>query len=255
MHFHPLTCEIYKTWCTATLIYMTDEPKARPTTRSSCGRPSGAAVHRRHGEEPCEPCTEAYRAYQRARRAKERAGERTGAETKAERRDREEALGAAVVAGTNRGKASVTSAADLPDDGRPGYPNFLQAAGRKLWDDVTAEYVLSPASLAVLTSACRMTDQLERFTAALSSRSTFWFEVDGLDDVDPEKGIPVVVNGMIGEGRQLANAIRTSLNQIGVLKTNTGKAKGGALDELKRRREARANQAANLSTAAGAEKT
>ena len=83
-----------------------------------------------------------------------------------------------------------------------------------------------------------MTDQLERFTAALSSKSTLWFELGDPDDAD-EKGVPVVVNGMIGEGRQLANAIRTALSQIGVLKTGSNASKGGALDELKRRRAAR----------------
>ena len=205
-----------------------------PTDRQTCGKLSGANAHRRNGERACEKCLIASREYQRARRAKIKAGEPTHDETKAEKREKAEVVGDAVLA--------VVSPAPADRD-TPGYPNFLKAAGRQLWDDVTAEYELSPASLTVLTTACRMTDQLERFTAALSSKSTLWFELGDVDEVDPEKGIPVVVNGMIGEGRQLANAIRTALSQIGVLKTGSGSKKGGALDELKRRREARKAQA------------
>lgn len=209
---------------------MNDTPLKPPTDRPTCGKPSGRAAHRRAGESACEKCRIADREYQRARRAKIKAGEATHAETKAEKREKDEVAGDAVLA---------VVAPTPADRDTPGYPNFLKAAGRKLWDDVTGEYELSPASLAVLTSACRMTDQLERFTAALSSGSTLWFELGDPEDADLQKGVPVVVNGMIGEGRQLANAIRTALSQIGVLKTGSNASKGGALDELKNRRAAR----------------
>ena len=210
---------------------MSDTPDRKtPTDRPTCGTLSGPAAHRRNGERTCEKCLIAGREYQRARRAKIKRGEPTHDETKAEKREKAEVAGDAVLSVVSPTPADRTT---------PGYPNFLKAAGRKLWDEVTAEYDLSPASLAVLTSACRMTDQLERFTAALSSRSVLWFELGDLDEADVEKGVPVVVNGMIGEGRQLANAIRTALSQIGVLKTGSNASKGGALDELKKRRAAR----------------
>lgn len=211
---------------------MSDTPDRKPPTdRPTCGTLSGPAAHRRNGERTCEKCLIAGREYQRARRAKIKRGEPTHDETKAEKREKAEVAGDAVLSVVSPTPADRTT---------PGYPNFLKAAGRKLWDEVTAEYDLSPASLAVLTSACRMTDQLERFTAALSSRSVLWFELGDLDEADVEKGVPVVVvNGMIGEGRQLANAIRTALSQIGVLKTGSNSSKGGALDELKKRRAAR----------------
>lgn len=210
---------------------MSDTPDRKPPTdRPTCGTLSGPAAHRRNGERTCEKCLIANREYRRERRAKIKRGEPTHAETKAEKREKAEVAGDAVLSVVSPTPADRTT---------PGYPNFLKAAGRKLWDEVTAEYDLSPASLAVLTSACRMTDQLERFTAALSSRSVLWFELGDLDEADVEKGVPVVVNGMIGEGRQLANAIRTALSQIGVLKTGSNSSKGGALDELKKRRAAR----------------
>lgn len=209
---------------------MNDTDLKPPTDRKTCGKPSGRSAHRRAGERTCEKCRIADREYQRARRAKIKRGEPTHGETKAEKREKAEVAGDAVLSVVSPTPADRTT---------PGYPNFLKAAGRKLWDEVTAEYDLSPASLAVLTSACRMTDQLERFTAALSSRSVLWFELGDLDEADVEKGVPVVVNGMIGEGRQLANAIRTALSQIGVLKTGSNSSKGGALDELKKRRAAR----------------
>ena len=210
---------------------MSDTPDRKPPTdRPTCGTLSGPAAHRRNGERTCEKCLIAGREYQRARRAKIKRGEPTHDETKAEKREKAEVAGDAVLSVVSPTPADRTT---------PGYPNFLKAAGRKLWDEVTAEYDLSPASLAVLTSACRMTDQLERFTAALSSRSVLWFELGDLDEADVEKSVPVVVNGMIGEGRQLANAIRTALSQIGVLKTGSNASKGGALDELKKRRAAR----------------
>lgn len=210
---------------------MSDTPDRKPPTdRPTCGTLSGPAAHRRNGERTCEKCLIAGREYQRARRAKIKRGEPTHDETKAEKREKAEVAGDAVLSVVSPTPADRTT---------PGYPNFLKAAGRKLWDEVTAEYDLSPASLAVLTSACRMTDQLERFTAALSSRSVLWFELGDLDEADVKKGVPVVVNGMIGEGRQLANAIRTALSQIGVLKTGSNSSKGGALDELKKRRAAR----------------
>ena len=214
----------------------TKTDKRPPTTRRQCGTVSGYQGHYRHGERPCEPCRVANREYQKDRREKKASGELPERKTKTKKRAEAEALGDAVLAADEKADPAGTT----PD--RPEYPKYLKSAGRRLWADVTAGYDLNPAALQVLAHACRMTDQVERFAAALASRQTFWFEVDGLDEAD-EKGVPVVVNGMIGEGRQLSNAIRTALGQIGVLNTQAGGAGTSIQDQIKAKREERLKKA------------
>lgn len=206
--------------------------KLAPTKAKNCGTPSGYRGHSRRGERACEPCRAANSAYQRQRREKVKRGEPTAKPTKKSKREEGEAVGAAMVA------------YDQPVEDEPSkpYPMYLNAAGRRLWREVTDGYDLNPAALQVLTHACRMTDKLERFDAALSSRSSLWFELD-TDEADVDKGVPIVVNGMIGEGRQLANAIRTALSQIGVLKTTAGGSKTSVQDQIKAKREERLRRA------------
>lgn len=103
-----------------------------------------------------------------------------------------------------------------PDAPRP--PRFLKEAGLELWRAVTAGYELNPAALTLLGEACRAVDKLERFAAALNSKSTLWFEL--ADPADLPQGadkIPIVVNGMISESRQLQNQIRQTMGQLGIV--------------------------------------
>lgn len=48
------------------------EYSARRSLVALCGTPSGYTAHRRAGEQPCAPCTQAHAAYERARLAKKR---------------------------------------------------------------------------------------------------------------------------------------------------------------------------------------
>lgn len=207
--------------------------KPPPTDTGACGTVTGYRKHVKRREQTCAPCRKANREYHRDRSARIRNGEHTVRTSKKQKRRDAEALGAAIV------EENTPTPARKPGD---VYPAYLKAAGRALWDSVTADFDLNPGALQVLTHACRMTDQLERFTAALSSKSTLWFELD-VDEADADKGVPVVVNGMIGEGRQLSNAIRQSLSQIGVLKTTAGGSGTSVKDQLKAKREERLRKA------------
>lgn len=123
----------------------------------------------------------------------------------------------------------------------PPPPDWLKAKGKALWASVVDRYVLTDAALAMLTEACRTIDRLERFSAALASQSTFWFEVKDIDMAD-ENGVPVVVNGMIGEARQLQTVLRqtlTALGVVGVEDRGDGVVEKDPLDELVALRQAR----------------
>lgn len=210
-----------------------------PTITDRCGTPAGYRRHRRAGERTCDPCRAANAAYIREYRAKKAAGEPTAPPTKKAEREAVERAGQTIV---------DLAGGEPPADDRTPYPAYLKQAGRKLWRDVTAEFELNPAALQVLAHACRMTDKVERFDAALSARSTLWFELD-TDEADADSGVPIVVNGMIGEGRQLANAIRSALNQIGVLKTTSGSKGTSIQDQIKAKREERLAKAAKGASA------
>lgn len=221
------------------VFYMTDrtDDRREPTVTDACGTIRGYRRHLRAGEKTCRPCRAANAAYTRSRKEKVAKGEPTAPPTKKAKREAEERAGQTVV---------EVTAGDVEDDARQPYPAFLKQAGRKLWRDVTAEYELNPAALQVLAHACRMTDKVERFDAALSARSTLWFELD-VDEADVDKGVPVVVNGMISEGRQLSAAIRSALNQIGVLKTQAGGKGTSIQDQIKAKREERLAKAKGAS--------
>lgn len=131
------------------------------------------------------------------------------------------------------------SPAPTPDD-VPVPPDYLKAKGRALWESVTGKYRLTEGALVLLGEACRTADRLERFAAALSSRSVLWFEVGDIEQAD-EAGVPVVVNGMIGEARQLQTTLRQTLTQLGVIGVEAANAGGekSMLDQLAERRAER----------------
>lgn len=138
-----------------------------------------------------------------------------------------------------------------PVESPPEAPAFLRAQGRKFWDRVVADFDLNPSGLVLLGEACRTVDRLERMAAALSSRSTLWFEVEeSLEEAGAGEGptFNVVVNGMVGEARQLQAALRATLKELGITEVTpraTEDAPRESLtDELKRKRQERLARAA-----------
>lgn len=152
-------------------------------------------------------------------------------ESRAKKREREEAAAAVLVDGP-----------DTDERGASGdRPAYLKKQGRALWDEITAAYDLDAGAKVILGEACRMRDRLERFSAALSIESTLWFELG-----DPEEmrtgdvQMQVVVNSMVGEARQMQAAVATALAKIGVLKQAAAKATGPSpQDQLEQKRKER----------------
>lgn len=204
--------------------------KKPPIKRKQCGTTAGYNQHIRHREQACDDCRAAKREDTRARRAGEKPKKGI---SKAQRQRDMEKKGAEIAEAVHEAVNGVSAKSG------ESYPNFLKTAGRDLWDEVTAEYSLNPASRVVLAEACRMTDRLDRFAAALSSKKTFWFELGDAENA-LEDGVPVVVNNMIGEARQMTAGIRQALNSIGVLQAGEKKSKGNSItDELQRKRQQR----------------
>lgn len=195
--------------------------------RRQCGTIAGYRQHTRRGEETCAECRAANKDYKKAHRAGE---VKPRGESKAARREREERLGDELLGGTSASSE---------------YPPFLKDAGRALWDAVLADFELSASGRVLLAEACRMKDRLERMSAALSSSTTLWFELgEPQEELDGPMQVQVVVNGMIGEARQLTSAIRQALQAIGVLEKAESKSSGGGvLDQLARKREQRLSAA------------
>lgn len=248
----------------------TKDPKGR------CGSLAGYQAHGRRGEKPCKLCKAANTTYQRERRAGAgpkytrpsdvRQDQRRGADGKPvedSTRPREAAAGVASRA-PRRGNsapapAPVPAAVSAPPEtmavsqreldpveGIPEPPAYLRAQGRALWDQVLQEYELNPAGLVLLGEACRTVDRLERLAAALSSRSTLWFEVEESLESQGMDGAPefnVVVNGMVGEARQLQAALRSTLKELGITEVVPRavhtQERESLTDELKRKRQER----------------
>lgn len=196
--------------------------------RKQCGTVAGYNQHGRHGEQACDACRGAKREYSRAKRS----GSIPKRESKASKLRSAESEGARVAKAVHDATAGGKRS-DCP------YPSFLKTAGRDLWDQVMNEYQLNPAAVLVLTEACRMADRLDRFAAALASESSLWFELGDPDSLDTE-GVPVVVNNMIGEARQMTAAVRQALSSIGVLQQAEKKSAGTSMaDEIARKRQKR----------------
>lgn len=134
--------------------------------------------------------------------------------------------------------AKATAERKVPD-GVPTPPDWLRARGLELWIEVTQAHDLNTSALMLLGEACRTADRLERLAGALASRSTMWFELGDIDQAT-ELGVPIVVNGMIGEARQLQTTLRQTLNTLGVIKVDAAdKVAKSPLDELAARRKKR----------------
>lgn len=234
----------------------TMDPKGR------CSTVAGYRAHARRGERPCKPCRDANSTYQRDRRAgKAPTPTRPSDVVQDQRRG---SNGQAVVDApvSVRGTAPATglhsatpNRVDAPAtvDGIPAPPAFLRAQGSDLWQRVLAEFDLNPAGLVMLGEACRTVDRLERMAAALSSRSTLWFEVEESLTSQLEDGqeFQVVVNGMVGEARQLQAALRSTLKELGITEVRPRAVESDApreslQDELKRKRAERLAAAENM---------
>lgn len=217
---------------------MPETAKTKPRRRKQCGTPAGYRQHRKRGEEACERCREGHAAYQREYNRKRRLDAAAG-KPPAKRREGREAKKERLEAEA----AAVTDNAPMDPDAPPAY---LKAAGRQLWDEVLGSYDLDLPARSVLAEACRMRDRLERFSAALASQSSLWFELgDPEETAAGETQVSVVVNGMISEARQMQAALAINLGKIGVLRQASAKASGpSAADEMAARREARRAAAA-----------
>lgn len=229
-----------------------------------CGTLAGHAAHYRRGESPCQECKAARAAYmgEYRRRNKSKLDQQKAQRKKQKQEEKERAEQAAAEAAEKERaeKERIEEERRLPrsqeenlparpvldvihpikeSEQGPPPPDWLKAKGQHLWESVTSQYELTPAALVLLGEACRTADRLERMAAALSSRSTLWFELGDVELPDDE-GIPIVVNGMIGEARQLQTALRQTLGQLGVVSASSTENKGtSVLDQLQARREKR----------------
>lgn len=134
--------------------------------------------------------------------------------------------------------AKATAERKVPA-GVPAPPDWLRARGLELWIEVNQAHKLNASALALLGEACRTADRLERLAAALSSRSTLWFELGDVDQAT-ELGVPIVINGMISEARQLQTTLRQTLTTLKVVEVDAAeKVAKSPLDELAARRKKR----------------
>lgn len=190
--------------------------KKRPTKDKRCGTRAGYRAHHRRGETACSACKSANAAATRQRRSS---------------------------ASKKQAAPEAAPVARRADDSPPPptAPAWLKDRGRSLWDQVTADYAMTPAALVLLGEACRTADRLERLAAALASGKTLWFELGEAADGAEELGVPIVVNGMIGEARQLQGALRQTLSSLGVVGVDSVavEVKRNPLDEIAARRAAR----------------
>lgn len=199
--------------------------------RRQCGTVAGYRQHSKRGEKACEACKRANREYQMEYRRKR--GVKPRKPTKAERREADEKRGEALLETVE----PVEPSAPVED----GYPAFLRRGGRDLWDSVRENYDLDPTSEVLLLEACRLKDRLDKFTAALASNSTLWFELKEPEELkDGTVQMQVVVNSMVSEARQAQAALAQTLNKIGVLQQAEKKSSGVSMaDEIRRKREER----------------
>lgn len=220
---------------------MRTSAKKRPVKRPNCGTTAGYSKHSREGERPCATCAKAMREYQQRYYQK-----KTG-KTKKRKSEASKSSSPAVSSGVKKSSGDPLLRPDeagAVPGGRDdhGRPFGLRREGRRLWDSLHESFEFDAAQEVVVTEVCRMKDRLERFTGALSSRDTFWFELGNEREVEPgEVQVNVVVNGMISEARQTQAAIAVALGKIGVLSKASGRGvgKADALDQLAARRAER----------------
>ena len=230
----------------------TGDKRKAPTTdpKGRCGTYAGYRAHHRRGERPCDACRLANNERSRQRTA----GEPITPSPPAKPRRRDVPIEHELETGTNDPrpvelppepvkdtptKTAKASASPQVPEGVPTPPDWLKARGLELWVEVTQAHTLNASALALLGEACRTADRLERLAAALSSRSTMWFELGDIDQAT-ELGVPIVVNGMIGEARQLQTTLRQTLTTLGVVSVDAAeKAAKSQLDQLAERRKQR----------------
>ena len=222
----------------------TKAPTADPKGR--CGTPAGYQAHRRRGERACDDCRHAHSVANNSRKR----GEPITPSPPAKPRRRHVPIEHELEHGTNdprpvelppapADKPAKASATPRVPDGVPTPPDWLKARGLELWVEVTQAHKLNTSALTLLGEACRTADRLERLAAALASRSTMWFELGDVDQAT-ELGVPIVVNGMIGEARQLQTTLRQTLTTLGVVKVDAAeKVAKSPLDQLAERRKQR----------------
>lgn len=226
---------------------MSDDKVKKPPTKDPkgrCGTDAGYQAHWRRGEEPCDACRNARNT---AKRVRLRGGSVTSGPSKPRR--------PGSIAGTDQDRRrkpekkwtheTAPTAPEKPPakpevpEGVPEPPYWLKEKGLELWIAVTQENELNLAGLTLLGEACRTVDRLERMSAALASKTTLWYELGDVDQAT-ELGLPIVVNGLISESRQLQTTLRQTLNNLGVVNVNKAKAKElSPLDQLAQRRQKR----------------
>lgn len=217
----------------------TKDPKGR------CGTDAGYQRHWHRGEEACDACREAHTV---AKRVRARGGTVVSGPSKKPRRP-------GSIAGTDQDRRrkpekqwtheTAPTAPEKPPakpevpEGVPEPPYWLKEKGLELWVAMTQENEFNTAGLMLLGEACHTVDRLERISAALASKKTMWFELGDLDQVT-DMGVPIVMNAMVGEARQLQTTLRQTLNNLGVVNVNKAKAKElSPLDQLAQRRQKR----------------
>lgn len=96
----------------------------------------------------------------------------------------------------------------------------LSEPGQRLWDRLAVDHDLDGPAGILAAEACRIVDRLTRLDGALRSKGHDWLALS--DEVEAVAGtfgaveVRVVVDGVLSEARQQANALRQVLAQLGV---------------------------------------
>ncbi len=115
-------------------------------------------------------------------------------------------------------------------------PADLAAAGRKLWESITAQTALTTTEAALLCEACRATDELDTLRAAATSSELI---------TAGSTGQPVV-NRLWDEVRKHRDSVARLLGQLGVVVYGEGSS-----SPSDRQRQARQRALANSVKANG----
>ncbi len=127
-------------------------------------------------------------------------------------------------------------------------PPGLQPRGQAIWASYKADDL--PASLSALVEeTARTADRLDKLDALLAGRRDEWAFIL----TDDMGGVSLMIDKLLGEARQQQMAFKQllmELRQAGVKPEMTEKieeqpqGRGGMVDELRRRREARQSESA-----------
>jgi hypothetical protein len=127
-------------------------------------------------------------------------------------------------------------------------PTGLQQRGQAIWAAYGADSL--PASLSALVEeTARTADRLDKLDALLAGRRDDWAFIL----TDDMGGVSLVIDKLLGEARQQQMAFKQllmELRQAGLKPEMTKKTedqpqgRGGIVDELRRRREARQSESA-----------